>query len=90
MECPHCGAVLAARASFCRECGSDAQTGWSEAADTGGVDVPDLSFDDAEYEAFLARELPGQAPPARRRARRAWIVMVWGALAAFVLWTVWR
>jgi hypothetical protein len=30
--CPHCGAKVPADASACPECGSDNETGWSEAA----------------------------------------------------------
>ncbi len=33
--CPHCGAAVSSDASACRECGSDAETGWSESADYG-------------------------------------------------------
>jgi hypothetical protein len=30
--CPHCGAQVPSDASACPECGSDSETGWSEAA----------------------------------------------------------
>jgi len=29
-ECPHCGAMVPVRAKACRECGSDAGTGWQD------------------------------------------------------------
>jgi uncharacterized membrane protein YvbJ len=32
-SCPHCGAQVPSGATACPECGSDNETGWSEAAD---------------------------------------------------------
>ncbi len=32
-DCPICGEKVSVKAKFCPECGSDEQTGWSEAAD---------------------------------------------------------
>lgn len=55
--CPHCGADVPPRAPSCRECGSDAATGWSDEAESAGVDLPE-EMTDADYAAFLARELP--------------------------------
>lgn len=42
-ECPHCGADVALGSKVCRECGSDADTGWqeSEQIDYASVDIPD-------------------------------------------------
>ena len=48
-ECAHCGAEVPAGAPACPECGSDEQTGWSEAAKTGDLDLPEESFDYADY-----------------------------------------
>jgi uncharacterized membrane protein YvbJ len=53
--CPHCGADLAAEEEFCRECGSDLDTGWSQFADYAGLDLPDEAED--EYEE-AARDAP--------------------------------
>ena len=39
-SCPNCGAQVRKGASACRECGSDASTGWAEDADSLGVDLP--------------------------------------------------
>ncbi len=39
--CPHCGAEISDKALSCRECGSDAQTGWSEGAETADLEMPD-------------------------------------------------
>jgi hypothetical protein len=42
-ECPNCGADVAVGAKACRECGSDASTGWqtSDEIDYAQVDIPD-------------------------------------------------
>ncbi len=41
--CPHCGADVAIGAKVCRECGSDAATGWldGEEIDYASVELPD-------------------------------------------------
>jgi hypothetical protein len=41
--CPNCGADVVGGARACRECGSDARTGWQsgEEIDYQGVDIPD-------------------------------------------------
>lgn len=71
--CPHCGAPVAEGARACRECGSDAATGWSEDAELAGVDTGGYGPEDFDYDEFLARELPGAGGPlARARARRTW------------------
>ncbi len=48
--CPHCGATLNRKATFCRECGSDADTGLAEGAEFADLDLPD-------YEEILENEL---------------------------------
>ncbi len=42
-ECPNCGAEVDATARACRECGSDANTGWKDAEeiDYQSVEIPD-------------------------------------------------
>ena len=42
-ECPQCGAPVPAGRLACRECGSDAETGWqsAEEIDYQSVDLPD-------------------------------------------------
>ncbi len=42
-ECTHCGANVAVGAIACRECGSDAGTGWqsSEEVDYQSLDLPE-------------------------------------------------
>ena len=51
--CPHCGAEVPPKAKACPECGSDETTGWSEAAETGHLGLPDEEFD---YEEFVEKE----------------------------------
>ena len=42
-ECPNCGADVYVNAKVCRECGSDASTGWksSEEIDYQSIEIPD-------------------------------------------------
>ncbi|MHC4894321.1 MAG: hypothetical protein ACYTFV_13410 [Planctomycetota bacterium] len=62
--CPNCSADVPVGATFCRECGSDETTGWSEETLYDGLDLPDPSeglapveIPDtfAEYEILVAR-----------------------------------
>lgn len=39
--CPHCGAELKDKATFCKECGSDTETGWKEGAEFVDLETPD-------------------------------------------------
>ncbi|MDB6021836.1 MAG: hypothetical protein JWQ04_1693, partial [Pedosphaera sp.] len=50
--CPNCGADLPPKAKACPECGSDDETGWSEAAAADGLGLPDEKFN---YDDFVAR-----------------------------------
>lgn len=79
-ECPNCGAAVPRHARACPECGADEQTGWSGAADTGGLGLPDEEFDYAEY---VEREFGGGGPRPRG-IRWLWWVGALLALAAFV------
>ena len=69
LYCQNCGAKVAPRAIVCRECGSDAETGWSQEADSTGYADPGL--DDFDYDAYLERE-HGVAS-GRRRWKRWWL-----------------
>ena len=50
-ECPNCGADVPVSAVVCRECGSDAETGWksSEEIDYQSIDIPDGYGPDGAY-----------------------------------------
>ncbi len=55
--CPNCGADVPLRAKACPECGADEKTGWSEAARSDALGLPDDSFD---YNEFVQREFGGK------------------------------
>ena len=81
MTCPQCGAEVPAKARACPECGSDEQTGWSEQAETGDLDLPDQEFD---YNDYVKREFGGQGPISRGVHWFWWLVGV-ALLAGFLL-----
>jgi hypothetical protein len=83
--CPNCGAELPRNARACPECGSDESTGWSEDAQTGGLDLPDDSFD---YNDYVAREF-GRRPPRPRGIHWGWWLLAM-VLLAILLWPVLR
>jgi hypothetical protein len=92
-DCPHCGAEVRVGSSSCRECGSDAETGWSEDALLWQADIPTASGDaddDFDYDEFIAREFPGQADVATRPSIRGWVTggLVFGVVLAFLLWSL--
>jgi len=75
-HCPHCGESVRTGAASCPACGSDADTGWGEDADSAGLyaGVPDEMGED-DYQDFLARELPQHATT-RARWRVRWPLLV--------------
>ncbi len=81
--CPNCGAEVPPKAKVCPECGSDEQTGWSEAARTDGLDLPNEHFD---YDDYVKREFGGQGPVPRGVHWFWWVI---AALAAAGLLTYW-
>jgi len=52
--CPNCGAEVPPNTKACPDCGSDEQTGWSEAARYDNLNLPDENFD---YGDFVKRGL---------------------------------
>jgi hypothetical protein len=44
--CPHCGYEVPDGALACPDCGSDDETGWSETAYVGGLDLPEPGWGD--------------------------------------------
>jgi hypothetical protein len=79
-NCPNCGAEVPANAKACPECGSDEQTGWSEEARVGGLDLPDENF---SYDEFVKNEFGGGKPIPRGIPWFWWIIAVL-LLGAFV------
>jgi hypothetical protein len=74
--CPNCGAEVPPNSAACPECCSDERTGWSEAARTDGLDLPDENFD---YNEFVEREFGGKTPKPRG------VPWFWWVIAALVL-----
>lgn len=74
-ECPCCGADVVLGARACKECGSDARTGWQsgEEIDYQSIEIPDGYGGDGDPDAA--------APAARRRSRRTAAVALLCALA---------
>jgi hypothetical protein len=81
--CPHCGADVAVGAASCRECGSDAETGWSQDADVWEAGIPAGygSDDDFDYDEFIEQELPEKRTINAGRELSRW---GWRALIAIV------
>ena len=82
MDCPNCGAGVPPGAKACPECGSDEQTGWSEAAKVDGLDLPEETFD---YSDFVSREF-GTKRPAPRGIHWFWWVIAILMIGAFGFW----
>ncbi len=73
--CPNCGTDVPRKARACPECGACEKTGWSEAADYDGLDLPDESFN---YDDFVKREFEDEGRPAgsNSKSKRLWIALV--------------
>ena len=80
--CPNCGATVPRNAKACPECGSDDQTGWSEEAGSGGLDLPDEDFN---YDEYVKREFGKEGPVPRGLHWFWWVV----AIVLVVLLLVW-
>lgn len=72
--CPHCGAEIPEGAISCRECGSDAKTGWSEGAENSDLETPD-------YDEILENEFGSR----KKRTSRILTAIVGGVLALVLL-----
>jgi hypothetical protein len=81
--CPNCGAEVPANAKACPECGSDEDTGWSEEAEAGGLDLPDETFN---YEEFVEREFGGKKPMPHGIRWYWWIIALILAVTFLVFW----
>ncbi len=84
--CPHCGAELPNKAKACPACGSDEQTGWSDAARTDGLDLPDEEFN---YDEYVQREF-SEHEHVPFGLHWFWWLIALGLLIGFVLfWMPW-
>ena len=81
--CPNCGAEVPPKARACPECGADEQTGWSEAARSDGLGLPDESFD---YQDFVKREFGGKSPVPRGIHWFWWVIALVLAAAFIAFW----
>lgn len=81
--CGHCGADVAVTAKVCRECGSDADTGWqsTEEVEYQSLDLPQGYRDDAAHES-------NALPPSRPSKWFVFVVLL--MLVLFVLGRVLR
>lgn len=78
-ECPHCGADVPIGSKVCRECGSDASTGWQdgEEIDYQSLDLPD---------GYAAGDDHPGGPVSERR--KLWIAIT-ALVLVVVLFAVW-
>lgn len=85
--CPNCGAEVPPKARVCPECGSDDQTGWSDAARTDGLGLPDDEFD---YDEFVKNEFGSgsRKPLVPRGLHWGWWVAAVLLLLAFLMWAI--
>jgi uncharacterized membrane protein YvbJ len=82
-SCPNCGAEVPPNAKACPQCGSCAETGWSESAEARHLDLPNDEFD---YDEFVKREFGAEKGPPRGISPFWWIVAaVVVVLFAFLL-----
>lgn len=76
--CPNCGADVPRNAKACPECGACEETGWSEAATTSGLGLPDEDFD---YKEFVEMEFGER----RKRHGTAWFWCTIGILLTTII-----
>ena len=80
--CSHCGEPLKPSATFCRECGSSDESGWNETEEG-------FAEEEFDYDEFVQREFPSDAPPGNLDVKRiaiASVIII--VLAAFLLLTI--
>ena len=81
--CPNCGAEVPPKAKACPECGADEHTGWSEAARTDGLGLPDENFDCQD---FVKREVGSKSAVPRGVHWFWWVVALLLAAAFITYW----
>jgi len=81
--CPNCGAEVPRNAKACPACGSDETTGWSAAAETDRLDLPQEDFD---YEEFVQREFGPNRPVPRGIHWFYWCVALVMLLVILIFW----
>jgi hypothetical protein len=81
--CPNCGAEVPRNARACPGCGADEHTGWSDAAVTDGLDLPDDNFN---YDDFVKREFGSPSPVPRGLHWFWWVIGLIVLVAFLALW----
>jgi len=87
--CPHCGSDVDKKAIFCRECGASEDSGWNTDDSLGSSDSYDgYGDEDFDYDEFLRREFPTQAPQNTAQGWRHWtaVAIILITCASFFLW----
>ena len=94
--CPHCGEALKKKDAFCRNCGSDEQTGWQaeDEKHAAQVDYGFTHLDDEAYDEFLRSEdlhapqpqRPGSQPSSPRRNSVPILAIVIVSILAILAW----
>ncbi|MEQ8762392.1 MAG: hypothetical protein RL885_00595 [Planctomycetota bacterium] len=76
-SCTNCGEIIPAKALACPECGSDAETGWSDETYLDGIDLGD-DYDEEAYLDTVGQLMGVESPRSetRRWRRVAWIVIL--------------
>jgi hypothetical protein len=87
--CKCCGAELPGDAAFCRHCGASDESGWGEDDFNDDVSGGYGDEDDFEYDDFLRREFPDQAPAEEITFKRRLVTaVVWLTCIALLLSSV--
>ena len=81
--CPNCGADVPRGAKACPECGSDEETGWSESANEGNLDLPSEEFD---YDRFVKKEFGKSGPKPHGIAWFWWVVAIVLVAVFLLVW----
>ena len=84
--CPNCGAEVPRKAKACPECGSCAETGWSDEAYASGLGLPDDSFN---YEEYVRSEFGAPSPKPRGISWFWWVMAIILVAALAFCWFRW-
>lgn len=80
VPCPHCGAMIAEDANFCRDCGSSDADGWRDP-----WSEPEEEWeDDFDYEAFVDENF--SESPISKRTKPIWRLTAGIVLCVFLGW----